>query len=67
MAAYKLDRTAFKKQTKEAAAHQLQYWLSKSVSESLQAAFYLKSVAYNFDINNPPRMDKTLFTTRKRN
>ena len=66
MAAYKLDRTAFKKQTKKAAAHQLQYWLTKSVSERLQAAFYLNSVAYNFDINNPPRMDKTFFTTRKR-
>ena len=67
MAQYKLDRTAFKHQSKEGAAKQRPYWLTKSVTERLQAAFYLNSVAYNFDINNPPRMDKTFFTIRKRN
>ncbi len=66
MAAYKLDRTAFVQQTKEQATNQQEYWLAKTVNERLEAAFYLNSVAYNFDINNPPRMDKTFFTIRKR-
>ena len=67
MAAYKLDTKAFKKHTKDKTAHQLEYWLAKTIGERLQAAFYINSVAYNFDINNPPRMDKTFFTTRKKN
>ena len=67
MAAYKQDRTAFVHQTKEQATSQQEYWLAKTVNERMQAAFYFNSVAYNFDINNPPRMDKTFFTIRKRN
>ena len=39
-------------QTFKEAAHQLEYWNTKTVEERLSAAFYLISVAYNFDIDN---------------
>ena len=55
----KLDRTAFKYQTKTEASHNFNYWQSQPYEKRLQAANYLNSVAYNFDINNPPKMDKT--------
>lgn len=31
----------------------------------LRAAAYLNSVAYNYDFNNLPRMDRTAFSMRK--
>lgn len=33
--------------------------------QRLEAAAYLNSVAYNYDINNPPKMDRTVFSMRK--
>lgn len=62
----KLDRTAFKHQTLAEAAHNLKYWQGHSYAERLKAANYLNSIAYNFDANNPPRMDKTYFIIKKR-
>lgn len=44
-----------------------EYWSKTTTRERLQATFYLNSVAYNFDINNPPRMDRTVFSMRKNN
>jgi hypothetical protein len=66
MDSFKLDRTAFKHQTTEEAAYQLQYWKTKSYAERLKAANYLNSVAYNYDLNNPPKLDRTFFQIRKR-
>ena len=42
------------------------YWLSKTPMERLQAAIFLQSIVFNFDPHNPPRMDKTYYTKRKR-
>ena len=44
-----------------------EYWSKITIRERLQATFYLNSVAYNFDINNPPRMDRKVFSIRKNN
>ena len=63
--AFRLDRTKFKMQTFKEASHQLKYWKSKTIEERLRAAYYLISVAYNFDINNPPKLDRTAFSMRK--
>ena len=41
------------------------FWASQTMEARLRAAFYLNSVAYNFDINFPPKMDKTIFKARK--
>jgi hypothetical protein len=63
---FKLDRTVGKGQTHEEASKiQKDYWKSKTVEERLAAVMYLNSIAYNFDINNPPKMDRTTFSSRK--
>ncbi len=62
---FKLDRTVFKHQSLEEADKNTNYWLSKTPEERLAASFYLNSIAYNFDINNPPRMDRAVFSMRK--
>lgn len=61
MKPYRLDRTAFSAQTVEEASNKYGYWKNQSYTERLRASFYLNSVAYNFDINNPPRLDRTAF------
>jgi hypothetical protein len=66
MKPYKLDRTAFKAQTAQEASHQYGYWKTQSLEERLRAAFYLNSVAFNFDINNPPKLDRQFFKMRSR-
>jgi hypothetical protein len=62
---FQLDKTAFKKQSFQQSDNTRGYWLSKSVEERFQAALYLQSVVYGFDLNNPPSMDKTVFSSRK--
>jgi hypothetical protein len=49
----KLDRTGFKYQTLQEAAHKLEYWKKQSYEKRLEAANYLNSVAYNFSGSNP--------------
>ena len=65
MKPYRLDRTAFIAQTMEKASNNYSYWKQQSYTERLRASFYLNSVAFNFDINNPPRLDRTAFKTRQ--
>ena len=62
----KLDRTAFKHQTLQESSHNLEYWKNQSYEKRLEAANYLNSVAYNFDVDNPSRLDKTYFKIRQR-
>jgi hypothetical protein len=64
---FKLDRTAFRATNHEKKGNDSLYWKTRTEEERLAAAFYLNSVAYNFDINHPPRMDKTVFSMRKQN
>ena len=63
---YRLDRHAFKHQTAEEASYHGKYWKKQTAEERLKATMYLNSVAYNFDIHHPPRMDKTIYHQRKR-
>ena len=58
---FRLDRTAFKIQTLQEASDNFEFWNSKTDKEKLSAAMYLNSVAYNFPLDNPPRLDRTLF------
>lgn len=62
---YKLDRTVFKAQTAQEAADTSSYSKKLTMKERLKIAFYLNSIAFNFDINNPPKMDKTVYSERK--
>lgn len=61
----KLDRTAFKIQTFKEADHNREEWLKKTPEERWADSWYLLASAYGFDPENPPRMDKTVFSMRK--
>ncbi len=58
---FRLDKTAFKAQTVAEADESMRNYLNYSAKERLEIAYYLTSIAYGFDIDNPPRMDKTFF------
>ena len=64
MNGFTLDRTAFKAHTLKDAAKHADVYKKLSWQERLKVAAYLNSVAYNFDINNPPRMDRTKFSAK---
>ncbi|MBI5916621.1 MAG: hypothetical protein HY842_14685 [Bacteroidetes bacterium] len=61
----RLDRTKFKAQTFQQADYQLDFWLEKVPVERLSAAAYLNSMAWGFDLQAPPKMDKHIFSTRQ--
>ena len=63
---YRLDRNYFWAGKAEDQPSDALYYKTLTPEERLKIAFYLNSVAYNFDINNPPRMDKTVFSIEKR-
>ena len=62
----RLDKSYFKKQTLNEADRNKAFWLTKTPYERLVAAYRLSLRAYGYDPDNPPRMDKTYFTKRKR-
>ncbi|MBE8713591.1 hypothetical protein [Sphingobacterium hungaricum] len=66
MKSFRLDRTAFKAQTAEQAADHKFYYSKLTWQERLVIANYLNSIAFNFPLDNPPRMDKTKFSVRAR-
>jgi hypothetical protein len=59
---YRLDKTVFQAMTVEEADSYMRDYRKYNWKERMQISFYLTSLAYNFDIKNPPRMDKTIFT-----
>ena len=61
----KLDRTAFKMGSHQQSSDNRDFWAKQPMDERLKAAVYLNSIAYNFDINQPPKMDRTFFLMRK--
>ncbi|MCB0580034.1 MAG: hypothetical protein KDD10_12095 [Phaeodactylibacter sp.] len=63
---YKLDRTAFKRQTAEEADDQLAYWLSHPPQERLRAAARLNAIAWNYPPDRPPKLQKDVFKARRR-
>ncbi|MFM2358368.1 MAG: hypothetical protein RLY16_361 [Bacteroidota bacterium] len=64
MNSFKLDRTAFKAQTVAEAANHSSYYKKKTWQERLAVTFYLNSIAYKFDTNEPPKMNRNLFSTK---
>lgn len=62
---FMLDRSAFKAQSiQEMAIHSEEY-KKLTWQERLRIADYLNSIAFDYDINCPPRMDRTKFSTRR--
>ena len=58
---FKLDRTAFKPQTIAEAAIHSDYYKKMTWQERLSVTAYLNSVSYQYDANNPPKMDRNQF------
>lgn len=61
MKTFRMDRTAFKAQTAAEASNHAPYYREMSWKERLHVAIYLNSIAFNFSLDNPPKMDKTKF------
>lgn len=62
---YRLDRTAFHAGTHEQTEQYHATCQPATYAERLRVAAYLNSVAYRYDFNNPPRLDRTAFAARK--
>ena len=62
---YRMDKTAFSIQTFEEADNTMRDYCNRTFRERLHIYWYLTSIAYKFDLNNPPKMDKTVFGMRK--
>ena len=61
---FRLDRTAFHAGTHAQAEAYHRQQEPATLVERLRVAMYLNSVAFNFDPNNPPRLDRTAFSCR---
>jgi hypothetical protein len=64
-AEFRLDRTAFHAGTHKETERYHARNQPETAVDRLKAAAYLNSVAFNYDLNNPPRLDRTTFTSRK--
>ncbi len=62
---YRLDKTAFQAMSVEEADDYMRDYRNYNWKERLKVSFYLTSLAYGFDINHPPKMDKTIFSISK--
>ena len=65
MSTFRLDRSAFKAQTAEKAADHATYYATLSWQERLAIASYLNSIAYNYPLHAPPKLDRTKFKAGK--
>lgn len=64
---YRLDKSAFQALTVEEADDYMRNYRNYNWKERLRISLYLTSLAYRFELNNPPKMDKTLFSATKQN
>jgi hypothetical protein len=62
---FRLDRTAFHAGTHEENAQYHAQNQPATMVERLRAAAYLNSVAYGYDLQNPPKIDRTAFSMRQ--
>jgi hypothetical protein len=64
MSNFKLDRTAFKPQTMAEAANHGDFYKKLTWQERLSITAFLNSVAFRFDPNHPPRMNRSSFSVK---
>ncbi len=62
---FRLDRRAFHMGTHEETEYYYARNQPKTFAERLQAATYLNSIAFRYDITDPPRLDRMAFSARK--
>jgi hypothetical protein len=61
----KLDRNVFKTYSFSSQAKEVDNYKDYKFSQIIEVFNYLQSVAYNFELNNYPKMDKTIHSCRK--
>ena len=67
MSTYQTNKFSFNpKAAVEAAKVQPGYYKSLTWQQRLQVANYLNSIVYDYPENEPPKMDKTVFSMRSR-
>ena len=66
MDAPRLDRTKFKAGIAENQTNDREYWLNKTPKERLAAAWYLICSAYGLEYRADHKLDRTVFSMRKR-
>lgn len=62
---YRLDKTAFQAMTVQESDDYMRDYRKCNWKERLKVSYYLTSLAYGFDIDKPPKMDKTVFIALK--
>ena len=61
----KLDRNSFKSYNFNTQVKDGDNYKNYTLQQCADVFNYLQSVAYNFELNNYPKMDKTVFSSRK--
>jgi hypothetical protein len=64
---YRLDKSAFQAMTVQEADDYMRNYRNYNWKDRLRISFYLTSLAYSFDLNAPPKMDKSVFKALKQN
>jgi len=62
---YKMDKTVGKVMSFKDAEEQKLFPKETTISERLKQAWYLTCMAYGIDPLNPPKMDKSISSSRK--
>lgn len=61
----RLDRNSFKSYNFNTQYKEVDNYKDYTLEQKIEVFNYLQSVAYNFEINKYPKMDKTVFSSRK--
>lgn len=61
---FKLDRTAHKTYHLKQIQKESDNYIQLDIEEKAKVFAYLQSVAYNYPLNFPPKMDKTIHSVR---
>lgn len=61
----RLDRNSFKTYNFNTQSNEAANYKNYTLTQRIEVFNYLQSVAYNFELNNYPKMDKTIFSSRK--
>lgn len=61
---FKLDRSAHKTYNLKQIQRESDNYSHLSLEEKFNVFAYLQSVAYNYELNSPPKMDKTIHSYR---
>ena len=61
---FRLDKTKFAGLSFKDADKEINDYTDYTWQERLEIAYHLNSIAFNFQKDNPPRMDKSVFKAR---